>query len=783
MKSTVLILILSIISSFAQSNRIQLAGKVVEFESEKPIPNVNISIISTQWGTTTDHLGNFFINIPAGSYSIKFSSVGYEENIEEINLTGAKNKITLTVLLKPKVFLQQEVVVTSEKKNLSAVMQKINEKDLDKIPNLYSDVIRSVKILPGVTSNNELSSSYNVRGGNFNENLIYLNGYEIFRPFLIGQGVEESQSIINQNMVNDLQFYGGCFPAKLDDKMSSALEVNYNNNDKEYLNGQVNINLLSTGLTLKSKNGNLNWMGAFRYANPTLFVTKLQTSGKYKPIFMDFQFFGNYNLSEDSYLELLFINASNKFDLTPENWKGHFQTSFMDAKEISLDFSGNKIYNFNSNLIGLKLSQKLGKEIEIVSSVSNYIINESENKNLIAQVYYSEDAYNPEDNKLYLKTRYERTNNDLDITMSDIESSLSYKSSSHNIEAGLKFRFANMNNKVNENMFEAGVDSVLELPYELIADQSKQFNSFSVYAQDEIIFNDELQANIGIRYLKYFYNDENLFSPRASISYNYYPSTKLSFSWGYYYQPPFFFEIRDKNLTEQKPLLSQRAIHYILGWETIFKGNNKILVELYYKNLDKLIPYSVENLKLVYGNQNDYKGYAYGLDIQYQGELVKGINTWIGYSYLDTKEKNNISGEYLRRLLDQTHTIRIFLQDRTPKHPNFQSHLLFIVGSGFLYHPRKTITDSESNKNYIVVNYDRAFEYPFFLRADMGLSYKIVFNEEKHLLITVDVFNVFNKYNFETYSWFHIFPETKQPLRIPNVLSKRFFNIGLEYHF
>lgn len=212
----------------------------------------------------------------------------------------------------------------------------------------------------------------------------------------------------------------------------------------------------------------------------------------------------------------------------------------MDAKEISLDFSGNKIYNFNSNLIGLKLSQKLGKEIEIVSSVSNYIINESENKNLIAQVYYSEDAYNPEDNKLYLKTRYERTNNDLDITMSDIESSLSYKSSSHNIEAGLKFRFANMNNKVNENMFEAGVDSVLELPYELIADQSKQFNSFSVYAQDEIIFNDELQANIGIRYLKYFYNDENLFSPRASISYNYYPSTKLSFSWGYYYQPPFF---------------------------------------------------------------------------------------------------------------------------------------------------------------------------------------------------------------------------------------------------
>jgi hypothetical protein len=408
MKSTVLFLFFLFFCSFAQSNKIQLAGKVIEFETENPLYNVNISIISTNLGTTTDQFGNFKIDIPSGSYSIRFSSIGYEEKIEEINLTTNQSKTTLTVVLKPKAFLQKEVVVTSEKKNLSPVVQKINEKDLNKIPNLYSDVIRSVKILPGVTSNNELSSAYNVRGGNFNENLIYLNGYEIFRPFLIGQGVEESQSIINQNMVNDLQFFSGSFPASYDDKMSSALDVSYKNNDKAYLNGQVNLNLLSMGITLKNKNGNLNWMSAFRYANPTIFVNKLQTSGKYKPRFMDFQFWGNYNFSQSSDLEILFINASNKFDLTPENWRGHFQTSYLDIKEVSLEFSGNKIYNFSSNLIGLKFYKKISDEIEVISSVSNYKINESENKDIAAQIFYSSDAYNPQDDKLYLKTRYEK---------------------------------------------------------------------------------------------------------------------------------------------------------------------------------------------------------------------------------------------------------------------------------------------------------------------------------------------------------------------------------------
>ena len=706
--------------------------------------------------------------------------------IKEITPANNGNEIKLTVKLIPTVLVQNEVNVKGEKVNLSPVIQEIKEKDLDKMPNMYSDVIRSVKILPGVTSNNELTSAYNVRGGNFSENLIYLNGYEIFRPFLIDQGVEESQSIINQNMVGNLQFYNGSFPARYDDKMSSALEVNYKNNSKEYLNGEVNVNLLNMGITLQDKIKNFSWMAGFRDAFPTLFLTKLQTAGKYKPKFIDFQFFGTYDFSENSSLQLLFLNASNKFDLTPDNWTGHFQVRPYDVREILFEYDGSKIYNFNTNLAGLKYFQNISKKVKCTSSISYYTIDESENKNLYANIYYANDAYNPYDNQQYLKTRLEKSYNSLKINIFDIQSSIDYKESIHNIEAGVKFRLSKMDNSLNESAVESAVeDSVLDLPYSAVAKQNLNFNSFSSYVQDEIIFNEKFHSNIGIRFLKYYYNKEALFSPRASVSYNYSQGNKLSFSWGYYYQPPFFYELRDKNTSSQPSLMSQRAIHYILSWEIMPRETKKFLISAYYKKLDYLIPYHIENLKLVYGDKNNYKGYAYGLDLQYEGELVPGMNTWIGYSYLNTKEKNldDPSNGYVRRLLDQTHTIRVFLQDRTPKHPNFQAHVLFLVGSGFLYYPREVVTDPATNKNSIVVDYTKTFTYPFFFRVDMGLTNKFIFNNESELILTVDVYNIFNKYNYESYSWFNLYSNSKQLVYTPNIFSKRFFNVGLEYHF
>jgi hypothetical protein len=301
---------------------------------------------------------------------------------------------------------------------------------------------------------------------------------------------------------------------------------------------------------------------------------------------------------------------------------------------------------------------------------------------------------------------------------------------------------------------------------------------------DNIYFNERFQANVGIRLLKYYYNDQTLASPRVNINYNLDVDNKLNFGWGYYYQPPFYYELRDKDLSTMKPLLAQKSVQYILSWENKFKETSQLLAEIYYKRLSDLIPYSVDQLKLVYGDQNNYDGYAYGLDLQYRGELVEGITSWIGYSYLNTKERNlSANTGYVRRLLDQTHTIRIYLQDMAKRHKNFQSHVVFIFGSGFLYHPEKTVTDPTGGTSTLVVDYDRVYTFPFYFRVDMGLTFNFNLGEDYKLTITPEVYNLFNQYNIASYSWYHVLPETAQPVPVPNIYSKRFFNIGVGISF
>lgn len=284
----------------------------------------------------------------------------------------------------------------------------------------------------------------------------------------------------------------------------------------------------------------------------------------------------------------------------------------------------------------------------------------------------------------------------------------------HNLLVGIDGKLSDMKNSLDESTHEAGPDTVLNPPFNLKLNQDINFNSVSGYILDDIYFNERLQANLGLRLLKYFYNNQTLISPRMNINYNLNAENKINFGWGFYYQPPFYYELRDKDLSKIKPLLAQKSVQYVLSWENKINPESGLLAEIYYKRLTNLIPYSVDQLKLVYGDQNNFEGYAYGLDLQYRGELVKGITSWIGYSYLNTKEKDlsNNTG-YIPRLLDQNHTIRIYLQDRAERHKNFQSHVVFIFGSGFLYHLEKTVTDPVTGVNTITVDYDRVETFPF----------------------------------------------------------------------
>ncbi len=771
--------------TYAQTNKGRITGHISNKNTGENLVNSNITVQPGNYGTVSDSLGNFKFNIPYGIYKLRVTYLGFQSFEESLPVSKQKAAIRLNIELEPKAINQKEVYITGKKEIFSPVTQKLDKIDILRMPTIYSDVLRSVKILAGVTSNNELTSGYNVRGGNYNENLIYLDGFEIYRPFLITEGIEENQSIVNGDLVKDLKFNGGTFPVRLGDKMSSALELTYNDNFDSTLSGTARVGILNSGLSLSKRFGNFNLAGAVRYSYPKLFSSSLQTTGNYQPSFFDVQILANYSFSAKSDIELLFINAENKFQLTPEDWQGNFQISRLDVKQVLLKYSGYNSYSFSTRLAGLKYNRELSNDAHLTILGSVYSTEEKAYQNLNSNMYYSDDAYMASQNSEYLKSRYDYRNNKLNMSAYELKSIFNLKNGIHAFEAGAALHFYKFNNTTNENSYEYGIDSVLDMPTNLQLSQSIKFPSYSGYIQDIINFSKKVQTEAGVRVLRYNFTKETLISPRASLNYFYSNSGSFNLSSGFYYQSPFYYEVSNKNIVNSiTDLKSQQSINFLLSWDTRTQDNNKYTIDIYYKRLNNLIPYYIDNLKLVYGDENNYEGYAKGIDFQYEGDLVPGIKSWIGYSYLDTGERlKGSNSPYTRRLLDQRHTLKVFLQDRAKKHKNFQAHVRFLFGSGFLYHPRIAVKDPATNKYFIQVDYSKSWTIPFYFRTDMGLSYKFIMGEKTNLVLIAEVFNIFNKNNIATYNWYHVFPQTRQPVGVPVIFSSRFFSLEAEMNF
>ncbi len=777
----------------SQSDHAFVTGKVINFSDKLPLINANIFVesltgekqIST--GTVSDSSGGFKIVLPYGNYTLTASYVGFITYKDSISLSAEKRSVEIIIELKTTVISSAEVTVTSERKFPSTVIQEIEPKDLERIPTIYSDVLRAVQILPGVTTGSELSSGYNVRGGNFDDNLIYLNGFEIYRPFLLRQGIEENKSLINPDLVEEFRFYNGSFPASYGDKMSSALEVNYRFADTDTSNGIVKADLLGTSLMLRKKFSNLRFEGAVRYAYPGLFLNELQTNGDYKPSFKDVQLFANYSINSMNNLEVLFLYADNKFDLTPRDWTGHFGGFFPgDIRELDIFYNGERNYSFITGLTGIKYSYLLNENIQLILSVARYDTEEKESSDLYSEYYYKE---NPESNYEgeFLKSALENVNNNLNITSYELNPGLKIKEANHLLDMGVNIRLTNYTNKVNEFFSESSDTLISVFPSNRFIDAKFKLNSYSAFVQDEFRIFETLFVNAGIRTNYYEYNKEFLISPRTSFVYI--PSIKHSFtlSWGYYYQPPYYAELRNKDSNTEKKLNAQRSIHYSAGWEYRFKEKLKLNVEAYYKDLDYLIPYYIDREKTEYLDENNNEGFAYGFDVMVQGEIVEGMNSWLGYSYLDTQERTKlVDGTYTayhRRLPDQTHTLQIFLQDKIRKHPNWQAHTRLLFGSGHLYNLRELVTDPESGKSYLKPSVDKLDEFFLYFRVDMGLSASFDFGNAGALIAIIEVLNVFNHNNYGGYNFVQIPEDPPITFSVPKILSKRFFNVGVEYKF
>jgi outer membrane receptor protein involved in Fe transport len=349
----------------------------------------------------------------------------------------------------------------------------------------------------------------------------------------------------------------------------------------------------------------------------------------------------------------------------------------------------------------------------------------------------------------------------------------------HSLTGGSFIKFVNLNGNINEFYSETGPNAIQSIPIVTMDSRNVKLNSAGFYIEEIYLPSNYININAGLRYLHNSFTNENLFSPRINLSLNFDQVDIFKFGWGFYYQPPFYNEII--GLDENIKLRSQRSIQYNIGWEHQFSATMDLQIDAYYKDLDNLIPFYYEEIKPIYLYGSIDEGRTYGLDIMLRGHLVEGIESRIGYSYLDSKEREKGTGErFRRRLLDQTHTFQIFLQDRIRKHPNWQAHTRFLVGSGFLFASRAIKTNPATGSTSLVADIKHPEEYFLYFRVDMGLSAAFDVGSDSKLVVIAEVLNMFNHYNVGGYDWMMVYKDFVAALRIPRILSKRFFNLRAE---
>lgn len=776
-KKFVAITFLATLVTYAQTDQGIIRGYITDRNTGEPLAGTNIILENLERGTASDINGYFVLKLPFGIHTLKASFIGYKSERQVIQLSSANNLIEIEIKLKPEVLLEDQVTVTGDKVETSTVIQSVDSKDIQLMPNLHNDALRSVQLLSGVSSNNELSSGYNVRGGSFDENLIYLNGFEIYRPFLLRQGIEESQTLVNQDLLSGIKFYNGAFPASYGDRMSSVLNVQYAIDGQISSQVKIHADIFNLGASIKGSLNKVNYGAAFRYAYPQLFSGSLQTKGDYNPTFSDMQFIADYRISNFTRIETIGLYAENNFTLEPDDWTGNFGGFVRgDYRELYLDYTGKKKYQYNTALAGLRLTHNFSENVFISVSLSDYYTTEKENQNVSAEIYYNNNAYS-DDGSEFMKTRFQSADNRMTLNSIRVKSELHFNSGSNQLSIGTEYRIDKLDNKVSEYLNEVGENTLLYFPINTNFKKSINLNNLSAFINDEYRLTEQLVMTGGVRFLRYEYSNENLISPRVQLMFIESNINTFTLNWGYYYQPPFISELRG---VQNSDLKSQRAIHYVAGWERLLKPKLKLTAELYYKELDNLIPYYFDEIKMVYLNGNTREGYSYGLDLQVDGEIIEGTRSILSYSYLNSKERDKGKVEYKRRLADQNHTINLFLQDKMPKHPNWQSHLRFLLGSGLLYYNRSIVEDESTGYKSIQVDVNNPKEFFLYFRVDMGISASFDISDNQKLIAVAEVLNVFNQHNYGSYDWLQIFDEYDYLVAIPRVLSSRFFNFRLE---
>jgi hypothetical protein len=788
------------LAGLAQSNNATLKGIITD-QAGKPLDMVNVSLKDYALGTSSKRDGTFILRVPAQkNIIIVFSSLGYSTVTDSIFAKPEEN-ITLKITM-PESNLKLAEVTISQNRREGGNVTRIDPKMLDQIAGSSTGAVESlIKTLPGVSSNNELSSQYTVRGGNFDENMVYINDIEVYRPMLVRSGQQEGMSIINSDMVSTIEFSAGGFDAKYDDKMSSVLDIKYRKPSE--LHGSATASLLGATAHVEDAalNGKLAHISGIRYKTSKYLLGSLDEQGEYNPEFLDFQTYITYSVNEKFDISFLGNIAQNQYNFKPETRRTTFGT--WDAPlNTTIYFDGQEVDDFQTYLGAFSANYHPNNALNLKFIASAYYAEENVTYDILGDYYLnqlerdmSSEEYGDSVLNLGVGSFINHARNYLNSTVYNFTHRGAFNSENHLINWGVKFQREEIDNKINEWIFRDSTgysipysDSEVKLYYTLNSKNSISSNRFTGFIQDTWnvpISRGDLYVNAGVRFNYWDFNNEFLISPRGTI--NFYPDwkNKISFrlSGGIYYQSPFFKELLFTDGTINYNTRAQRSYQVVAGSDLIFTAWDRpfrFTSEAYYKYMNRLIPYEVDNVRIKYLPEHEAVGYAAGLDMKINGEFVSGVQSWASLSFMQTKEDIFMDGHgYIPRPSDQWVNFSLFFQDYLPGNPTYKMQLSGFYGAGLPTGP----PNGE--------RYQSTFRMPSYRRIDLGFS-KVFISEAKpvdravlrhfsDMWLSLEVFNLLNLNN--TISYFWVSSLQGDQFGVPNYLTGRRINLKLTVKF
>ena len=774
----------------AMAQGFTLQGRVTD-QDNNPVELATVSVLKQGKVAFTSLKGEFNMHLQsADSVVVKFTMIGYKSKVRI--LRHPKGKQTLQVVLFTDDNTLAEVQVTGQKIQTGQT-EELKAEDAKLAPSASGNGVEGlIQQQAGVSTHNELSSQYNVRGGAFDENSVYINKVEVYRPLLVRSGQQEGLSVINPYMVDKIGFSTGGYAAKYGDKMSSALDITYKKlqpkgSKKTVTEGTLAASLLGADAYFGLGTKKLSWLNSIRYKTNSYLLGTTDTKAEYKPNFLDYQTYLSYSPNKRWKIDFIGNISDNHYNFVPHDRETTFGTQ-QDVKSFRVYFDGQEKDRFLTYFGTLGITRNITDKTSFSILGSAFYSKEQEKYDIQGQ-YWLDQTETSEN--LGVGTYFEHARNYLTARVLSAKAILKHKTKKHDIEVAYTYKKEHISeNSVEYEMRDSAGYSVphngkdLYMIYSMKARNTLDANRTEAYLQDTYRFTSpgghtHFTLNYGVRMSHWSLNKETLFSPRISLGIipAYSENTTLRFAAGLYYQAPFFKELRDTSTvngityaTLNEKIKSPRSIHFIAGYDYRFRINNqryRFTAEAYYKALGNLIPYSVNNVKVVYYGENRASGHAAGIDLKLYGEFVPGTDSWLTFSLMNTQMKLNGKGVPLPT--DQRFAVNLFFTDYFPGTERWRMSLKLALADGLPFStPHREL---ETN----------TFRAPAYKRADIGMSYRLLDNSKgtkksifKNIWLGVDCLNLFGIDNVNSYYW--VTDVTNQQYAVPNYLTGRQLN-------